>query len=285
MIEVAHWKRWATSILEGFVTVYLGTLGRMIPIYSTPSAQLETEERYTFTRTLEGRRKAQPKPIGRRTWGLNAQFADPAEHSLLSQFASGAWGNGPFVFVSADAPVSNMLTPAVSTCGPEADIASVVSVAGPWYIGNGVYSSRSLLNTDPSVVIYFGSTRAPVVTGRKVTASAWVNGAGAAVRLFWYDANGALISSATSSVLATAVTVVRSWVTATPPANAVACLVGAVNCSRAAQPAITWSDELLDWSEGQGCSKAVVSSVSRDQVLAVAGNTYSNVSFTVMEVG
>lgn len=266
--------------------IYLGTLGRMIGIKCPASQNVQAEERYSFQTTIEGKRKAQAKPIGRRTWSLNTSDATtPAEHSKLAQFANGAWGPGPFVFVSADAPVSNMLTPEVSTCGPEAKIASVISVAGPWYIGNGVYSSRSLLNTDPSVVMYFGSTRAPVVTGRKVTASAWVNGAGAAVRLFWYDANGALISSSTSSVLATTATVVRSWVTATPPANAVACLVGAVNCSRAAQPAITWSDELLDWSEGQGCPKAVVSSMSRDQVLAVAGHTYSNVSFTVMEVG
>lgn len=267
------------------MTVYLGTLGRMIPIYSTPSAQLETEERYAFTRTLEGRRKAQVKPVGRRTWGLNAQFAEPNEHSLLSQFANGVWGAGPFVFVSADAPVSNMLTPEVSTCGPAAKISSVITLAGPHYLGFGEYSARSLLNTDPSVIMYFGSTRTPVAQGKAVTASAWVSGAGAAVRLFWYDSAGALITSVTSSVLATSTTTVRSWVTSVPPANAVACLVGAVNASRGAQPAITWSDTLLPWSDGQGCPKAVVSSMSRDQVLAAPGYTFSNLSFTVTEVG
>lgn len=271
---------------EADTLIYLGTLGRMIGIKCPASQNVSTEDRYSFQRTLEGRVKAQPKPIGRRTWSLQTSDATtPAEHSLLSQFANGAWGNGPFVFVSADAPVSNMLTPEVSTCGPAAKISSVITLAGPHYLGFGEYSARSLLNTDPSVIMYFGSTRTPVVQGKSVTASAWVSGAGAAVRLFWYDAVGSLITSATSSVLATSTTTVRSWVTGMPPANAVSCIVGAVSASRGAQPAITWSDALLPWGEGQGCPKAVVSSMSRDQVLAVAGRTYSNVSFTVTEVG
>ena len=285
MIEVAHWKRWATSILEGFVTVYLGSLGRMIPIYSTPSAQLETEERYTFTRTLEGRRKAQPKPIGRRTWGLNAQFADPSEHSLLSQFADGVWGAGPFVFVSADAPHTNLLTPGAASCDPALITAtSFVSNGGPAEVEPGVWVGRSYLNTSSSINMAFPA-RTPVIPGRQVTGSAYVRGAGMKVNVSFWDAADQFISSAGSSGSGSASSWSRLSVTRTPPVNAVRVAVYATGAGRGAAPAVTWSEGVLPWSDGQGCEKAVVSSMSRDQVLAVAGHTYSNVSFTVSEVG
>lgn len=266
--------------------IYLGQLGRMIGVKCPASQQVQSEERYSFETTLEGARKAQVRQVGRRTWSLQTSDATtPEQVAALEQFSIGAWGPGPFVFVSADAPSSNLLTPEVSTCGPAAKIASVISLAGPHYLGNGEYAARSLLNTDPSVILYFGSTRVPLVDRRMVTASAWVSGAGAAVRVFWYDAAGAGLGSSTSSILATSTTTVRSWVSAVPPVGAAACLVGAVSAGRGAQPAITWSDELLPWADGQGCAKAVVHGTSRGLVLAGPNRTYSNLSYTVSEVG
>lgn len=266
--------------------IYLGTLDRMIGIKCPSSQQVQTEDRYSFQTTLEGVRKAQVKARGARTWSLGMSEATTAsDESVLSQFAMGAWGVGPFWFVSSDAPVTNMLTPEVSTCGPAAKIASVISLAGPQYLGNGVYSARSLLNTDPGVIMYFGATRVPVVQGKRVTASAWVTGAGAAVRLFWYNAAGSLVSSNTSTLTATATTTVRSWVSAAPPADAVSCIVGAVSTSRASQPAITWSEALLPWAAGQGCPKAIVHEVSRSLVMATSAGVYGDLSFTVSEVG
>lgn len=267
------------------MTVYLGTLGRMVEIWSTPSAQVQAEDRYSFTTTLEGRRKAQVRRNGRRTWSLNSAFADPRESAALQQFADGAWGNGPFVFVSADAPVSNLLTPEVSTCGPAAVFSSSVSASGPMYLGDGEYAARSLVQSNPAAVMYFGGVRTPAVEGRKITVSAWVLGASSAARVLWYDLSGALVGSSTSTVTGSDSMPVRSYVTVEPPLGAVSCLVGAINATRGAQPAITWSDSLLPWGDGQGCDKAVVHGVTRDQVLAVPGHTYSNVSFTVSEVG
>lgn len=281
MIEVAHPDRWATSILEGFVTVYLGTLGRMIPIYSTPSAQLETEERYSFRPTLEGRRKAQARPIGRRTWGLNAQFADPREHSLLAQFASGAWGAGPFVFVPADAPHTNLLTPAVASLDPSEVTGTQ---GGPVQLPDGSWAPRTVLGDGVGNVL-FGSTRSPVPPSGPVSAGAWVQGAGASVRLNWYDSSGAFVGSAISTVTSSSGWV-WSTISATPPAGAAGVIVSANKSSRATRPTLVWgSSTPSGWSDGQGCAKAVVSAMSRDQVLAVRGNTFSNVSFTVTEVG
>lgn len=265
--------------------VYIGSLGRLVKLPYVGSQQVQSEERYNFSSTLEGKRKAQVKHKGPRTWALSADHFRPNEHSLLSQFANGAWGNGPFVFVSADAPVSNMLTPGVASCGPEAAYGAHVTSVGELYIGNGVYAPRSLLSADPGSPMYFGGVRTPVIAGVPVTGSAWVNGAGARVAMFWYNASGSFITSNSSTVTASSGTVVRSYVSALPPVGAVSCVVGGLDTVKAAQPAITWTDSVQPWGDGQGCEKAVVHGVSRDQVLAVAGHTYSNVGFTVSEVG
>lgn len=266
------------------MTVYLGTLGRMVPIYSTPSAQLETEERYSFTRTLEGRRKAQVKPVGRRTWGLNAQFADPSEHSLLSQFADGAWGPGPFVFVSADAPATNLLTPGAASCDPALITSSFTTNGGPAEVEPGLWVGRSYLNSSTTLNQAFPA-RTPILQGVPVTGSAYVRGLGMKVYISFWDAADQFISSASSSGSGSASSWSRLSVTRTPPVNAVRVAVYTNGAGRGAAPAVTWSDSALPWSDGQGCDKAVVSSSSRDLAVTGMNGTYSNLSFTVSEVG
>lgn len=263
------------------MTVYLGTLGRMIPVYSTPSAQVDVDDRYSFKTTLEGRRKAQPKPIGRRTWGLNAQFATPQDHSVLAQFANGSWGPGPFVFVPVDAPFTNVLTPGISTL-KDTDVSA--PQGGPAQMPNGVWAARTVLG-DGVWNLLFGSTRSPLPPSGPVSAGAWVLGSGARARLNWYDASGAFLTSSVSSVTSSGGWV-WSTLTANPPSNAVGVIVSGEKALRGALPDLVWgSTPPAEWSDGQGCAKAVVSSFSRDQTLVAQGNTYSNVSFTVTEVG
>ena len=268
--------------------IYLGSLGRMIGIKCPASQNVQAEERYTQSVTLEGRRKAQVRPVGRRTWSLQTSDATtPSEHSLLSQFANGVWGNGPFVFLPTDAPVSNILTPAASLSAPgEFVLTSGVTVTegSPLWTPDG-WAARSFIKSTNNG-LFLGAERMPVPPSGKITVAAYVRGNGGAVGVSFYDSSGAPLGSQYSSVTAGATNVVRSWLTVTPPVGAVSCRV-LVNSAtqQAAWPSITWTDSLQPFGEGQGCLKAVVSSMSRDQVLAVQGNTYSNVSFTVMEVG
>ena len=267
--------------------VYLGTLGRMVKLPYVGSQQVQSEERYNFASTLEGKRKAQVKPKGTRTWALSADHYRPNEHSLLSQFADGAWGPGPFVFVSADAPVSNMLLPGVADCLSSENPSGLVLDGGPVQV-NDAWFARSYLNSS-GVTVFFGkdhgSGAVPVIAGRRVTGSVHVTGSGARVQLSFYDAAGASLGSSLGNVAGVSGWV-RSSVSVLPPAGAVSARVFANSATvRATGPAITWSDGLLPWGSGQGCSKAVVHGVTRDQVLAVQGHTYSNVGFTVSEVG
>lgn len=273
------------------MTVYIGQIGRMVRLYSTPSAQVVYEDRATFKTTLEGARKAQVRPAsGRRTWSLNASFADPSEQSAIMAFINGEWGNGPFVYVSADAPVINLLTPAAASCEPAEFTPTtglVLTPGGPMLTADG-WAGRSFAKNTVNAV-FFGLDMLPAIPGRSVTASAYVRGLGGVVRLNWYDIAGQSISTASSAVAAGASGVVRSHVTGSPPAGAVGFRVSASKeVTQACRPAATWSDGLLEWGAGQGCTKAVIHGASSDLIMAsrdTRGSRYSNLGFTVTEVG
>lgn len=267
------------------MTVYLGQIGRMIELWSTPSAQVQTDDRYTFLTTVEGKRRAQRRPVGRREWSVNADYSTTAEAAALSDFASGAWGPGPFVFVSAEAPVTNMLTPAAASCDPAAGMGSTNSEGGPMLTNDG-WAPRSI-RSGSGADIWFGDERVPIIEGEPVTVSAYVEGSGAAVRVTWYTADGSTLGSDTSRVTATAATTVRSWITVSPPAGAAALRVRAANAVRGSRPSVTRGELLYPWADGRGCSQAVVTAVGRDVVLAGRGlnRQFESVSYTVTEVG
>ena len=272
------------------MTVYLGTLGRMIPIYSTPSAQLDIEERYSFSTTLEGRRKVQARPIGRRTWGLNAQFADPSEHSLISQFANGAWGPGPFVFVSADAPVTNLLSPSAAAC---LELTSHVGIGpgGPVDLGPEGWEGSSIAANYPDTTspeIFFGLGFVPVLHGVPVTGSAYIQGTEARVNLYWYAADLSPLGATPSQNVSSPAGMTRVSVTALPPTGAACCRVVAFHATKATRPALTWTDRAFPWASGEGCPKAVLHGASKNLVMASRdfhGGRYANVSYTITEVG
>lgn len=262
--------------------VYIGSLGRMVKLPYVGSQQVQAEERYNFSSTLEGKRKAQVKPKGPRTWALSANHFRPNEHSLLSQFADGAWGNGPFVFVSADAPVSNMLTPDGAAC--KNVVTSGASLGGPVLCSDGTWSAQSLLSGGAPTV-YFQSERSPVIPGSPITISAEVMGEGGRASVAFFNASGAFVSTVSTPPAGVAGSMRRASMSIVVPATAHAAQVGFQSAVQATRPQLTWTDRVMPWSDGQGCAKAVVHGVSRDQVLAVQGHTFSNVGFTVSEVG
>lgn len=267
------------------MSVYLGTIGRMVEIPYATSQSMAAEGRHTFETTLEGRRKSQVRPIARRTWELSSSHFRPQEVALLEQFVTGAWGLGPFQFVPSEAPHTNLLPPTVSTCDPALITATgFIGPGGPAQLPDGSWAARSYLNTSSSINMTFPAT-IPVMPGQLVTGSAWVRGAGMKVHISFWDAAGNFITNATSSGTGVANAFTRLSATRTAPTNAVRVSVYTSGAGRAANPAVTWTAELRPWSDGLGCEKSVVSTSSREVVLAVPGRTYSNLSFTVTEVG
>lgn len=269
--------------------IYLGTLGRMIGIKCPSSQSVEHEERYSFQTTLEGRRKAQARPRGPRTWSLQTSDATtPEQAATLMQFAHGAWGPGPFVFVSAEAPATNMLLPAVSLCDPAENYESGVVPGGPMLQPTGEWAARSYMRSTPGLFL-FGRTRTPLPNSGSVSASVTVLGAGSVARISWYrlgpDGPNVLLGHSRSDDTGVGFEPRRLKVSATPPPGAVGCVVGVENAIQVSAPALVWGADVPAWSEGQGCAGAVVHAASRNLVLAVPGATYSNVGFTITEVG
>lgn len=264
---------------------FFGSLGRLVELKCPSQQGVSSDEKVSFSTTVEGRRKGQVLRVGRRTWTLRTSDATtPLQVAAIMQFLQGAWGKGPFVFVPDDAPFTNLLSPDVASCSPDAGWRVSNSADGPMLTGDG-WAARSIKNDLLSEVLWFGEEYTPVLPGRLVTASAYLVGAGAAVRVYWYDATGAQLSFSTSTVKATASTVVRSHLTVMPPAGAVSCRVRAVDAVQGAWPAVTWTDALQPYSDGQGCPKAVLHGASRELILTGPGRNYSNLSFMVTEVG
>lgn len=270
------------------MSIYLGNLGRLVELKGPSSQSVAADDGYTFETTLEGRVKAQARTARPRKWSVDIGAATPADLANLLAFAGGEWGNGPFVWVSVDAPVTNLLTPEVSTCGLAALYSSTTSVGGPMPLGGGEFAGRSLVASSATAWSFVGGSYVPVIQGQKVTGSISVLGAGAVVRLSWYGSDGVAIAHAESTMTGAAGTPRRLHVTATPPAGAVGCLLATRGALQAARPAITWTDTLFDWHPGEGCPKAVIHGLSRSVILALREpgyGRYSGTSFTITEVG
>lgn len=272
------------------MSIYLGTLGRLLELKGPSSQEVVVEDGFSFQTTLEGRVKAQALPRQSRRWSVGIGAATPAELAALLSFTNGEWGRGPFVWVSSDAPVTNLLTPEVSRCGPQAVFSSTVSRTGPMPLPEGGWSGASLTTSDPTGTLWVAASKAPVpvLPGQPVTASAYVFGAAGKVRLHWYGADGAFLpGTVTSSGSGDAGEVRRLHATGIPPAGAVSCTLSTTRAVQITRPAVTWTDRMFDWHPGEGCQKAVVHGLSRRTLLALrnpAYGRYSSASFTVTEV-
>lgn len=268
--------------------IYLGTPGRMVGIKCPASQSVEAEDRYTFETTLEGKRKAQMRPLGRRTWNLQTSDATtPADESLLREFSSGAWGPGPFVFVSADAPVTNLLTPPASMC---LEMRSNVSSGGPVDLGGGRIAPTSIVAAPVGGVppeIYFGTGDTPVIPGRQVTGGAYLRGVGATLRIYWYRAGESSPMSNDSSSPVTGNGYQLVSLTAVPPEGAAFCRLVTQRATGVTLPSLTWTSSYFGWAPGEGCQKAVIHAVSKDVIMATnsMNGRYAKLSYTITEVG
>lgn len=272
------------------MSIYLGQLGRMIELKCPSSQQLAVEDATSFKSTLEGRRIAQVSPAaGRRSWQCQLSDAStPTQIAAVMSFINREWGPGPFVFVSADAPALNLLPPETASCDPALITNPAITEGGPMLLLGEDFAGRSYFNSTPSVNLSFTATSTPVIPGTKVTASAYLRGAGAQCFVSFWDEAGTFVQSFGSPADGVGGGTRRLSVTATVPAGAVRCAVYGVNATRGARPALTWTDTLMDWADGQGCPKVVIHGASRDLVMASRdprGGRYSNLSFTVSEVG
>lgn len=270
------------------MTVYMGSPGRMIALWSTPAQKVSPADPFEFVTTLEGRVKARRSPASRREWSLDASLASPSEQGALMEFVQGAWGFGPWWFIPADAPVVNVLDPGVAALLPGSTLTSdSVFFAGPRSLGADGMAPQSL-EASGGAIIQFGGTDTPVSPGAPLTGSAYVQGAEGFVLMQTFDEAGVLMGVAQSGAAGTNGGFVRLSASMTVPAGAVRARLSVRAAHRATRPAVTWTNQMREWGPGKGCEKAVLHGASADLVNVsrfASNRSHSSLSFTVTEVG
>lgn len=268
--------------------IYLGTLGRMIGIKCPASQTVEHGSRYTLKPTLEGGVRAQARPSSARQWQLGLSDAStPKDVALLQDFVRGAWGVGPWWFLSAEAVNTNILTPRQAALVDREQRADLID-GGPVLISDGSTAPKSVMVTYVSTNDVPIIRRLPITPGGAVTFTAEAESDGTVAPQIWvafYDTSGANIRGH-YGVGQVRAGMQKVSVSNVAPPNAYYVSVGAsTQTIRLARPQVTWTDAAPPvFSDGRGCAAAVVHSVSEGAVLTTATNTFLNAGFTVSEV-
>lgn len=265
---------------------YLGSLGRLVGLSCPSSERVQAAARYVEEFTVEGRRRVQVRPASPRAWDVGMGLATPNEVSVLSAFATGAWGNGPWHWIPVQAQKGNLLTPREAQLLDRASVSGLsVQDAGPVRDSTGGWSPRSVtVSIAPGWVALMRGV--PVIAGQPFTFSCDVEGAvsAPALHVAFYDGAGNAVSGGATAGSGTAMQ--RVSASYTVPVGAVEAYVGVRSETvRATRPQVTWTAAAVPFSAGHGCRSAVVDGVSEDLIAANSFGTYSSVGFTVMEVG
>lgn len=268
--------------------MYLGSVGRMVKLGCAAAQEVSRAPRYVYQTTVEGNRRAQALPSTAREWSISMPVSAPLEMAALSDFATGAWGNGPFIFLSETALATNALSPSISNLTLSGAHFAVNRVAGPTNIeGNPVAST--ITTSDQALGIFFGIDYLPVLPGMPITGAAWIQGENCRVAITFYTESNAYVGDFFGAVRGSADALTRQSVTVPAsriPANATKFRLRALLTTTATRPSVTYTSALHGWGEGQGCMKAVVDDFSTGTVLAVhqPGWQYQTDKFMVREV-
>ena len=257
----------------------------MVEVPFTASENVSRADRYVESTTVEGARRVQVRPAAPRSWSVDVSGASAGELSGLEAFAQGAWGHGPWHWVSVAAQTGNLLTPREALLLDRAGVSSAsVQDAGPVRDSDGGWSPRSVTVSIASgwVALVRG---VPVIPGVPFTFSCDVQGSTlpGQVQVAFYDAAGTQVSAESAS--APNAGMHRVSATATVPAGAVSATVGVRSQTRVAtRPQVTWTAGPVPFSAGHGCRSAVVDGVSSDLLVVNSSGPVSGVGFTVLEV-
>jgi len=273
---------------------WIGHPGSLVPVIDYGSESTSDDFEPQVSTSMSGVRRARV-PRGRppRSWSLSIPAAHNDQMAQLRTLAASTLP--PYQLVTAEAQVSNVLTPERSVMS---DSNPALSLGGWWPIAGEYQGGGALTRLNPSAAfgqmapVYIGPAPVPPVwTGREVTASVLVGTAraeGAQVGLQWLDAAGKLMSTRWSTRVTGMDGLRRTTATGTPPAGAVACKLIVYYAEVIAQPQVTWTDAPVEWTVGNGADAVVITGLSRDTDLAVPDDRNlrrGDYSLTLAEVG
>lgn len=274
------------------MSAYLGEIGSMVEVQCAADLSTDVARPVRYQSTLGGATFAQVGPRTRRSWAVRLPATStPADIATWRSFVEGEHGSGPWWFVSDLAAISNVISPRGSLLESDTVHAGTSHNGGPMRLWDGVVAGRSwLVSPGTTLSLPWVGTReyVPVIPGRSVTASAWVDGPGPArMRLALYRADGS-VSRQVSGSNAPSSEPTRITVTTTPSEDEAYCLIfmGAVaDAYRIARPAISWTDRPMPWAVGEGAPRVHVAEISVETTLAIEGRAMVGASLQVQEVG
>lgn len=255
------------------MTGYLGTAARMVPAVPMVAQSEDRPERFAVMATASRRWAFDTARNGAtpRAWSVDLGLLDGREMAVLDEFVQGAWGPGPFRWVSCAAHDSNVLTPAQSVLA-DLDAGSGMDTLAGW-------SPRSVLGPDPVVL----AERVPVIPGKPVTVTVDTTGAATLTVVFRRGA-GSVVSTQTAA--ATGVLAQRLTYTApSVPATARTVDIEVSGHTRAARPQVTWTAEARPWVPGRGAESVVIQQGSIDPIVINPQGGYWAGSVSLVEVG
>ena len=273
---------------------WLGHSGTLLPFHGfVESYDVDDEDDVVIQRGMGGGVRARvPRTRAPRTWDIDLPTVYPRDVKHLKTLVTATMP--PYVLVTPEAQVSNVLTPERSTLQ---DTSPELALGGWWPIAGGG-GDGALVRLNPSAA--FGNAAPvhinpapipPLWTGRSVTVSVFVataREAGVQVGLGWYDATGTRLSTEWSPAEGAPTGMDglrRVTTTGKPPAGAAACGLIVYYAEVLAQAQVTWTDGPTEWDVGAGVDKVVLHGLSRTIRSARPGHVLHDVSFTATEVG
>lgn len=256
------------------MTGYLGTTARMVPVAPTEAQSEARPERFVIQQAASRRwafDTARRGGVQGREWAVELGLLDAAEMSAVDEFVQGAWGRGPFRWVSCAAHDSNVLTPGQSLLA-QLDAGSGMDTAAG-------YAPRSVVG--PGAVVL--AERVPVIPGQAATVSVDVSGA-ATLTVVLRNAAGAVVSTLTATATGT---LAQRLSLSIPSVVATARTVDVQvsGHTRAARPQVSWTADVRPWVPGRGADSVVIQQGSIDPLHINRGGGYWSGSLQLVEVG
>lgn len=254
---------------------YIGELGRMHKILWPTPVKVTNPTRYEV-QSAPSRRWAfvtTPAAARRREWSLDVTGTN-REITGLSQLVAGAFGPGPWRFISDEAAVTNVLTPAESMLDGIANGGYVDGVGGPAAascVGGGeVIIAQSVPVPDGSPVTVSVDT-----AGDTVLTLQPVNAAGRPV-------GNARVERARRQVMHRLQVTIPVF-----PAGAVALKITASGYKTLCRPQVVWLDSCPRWDMGAGADSVIVEEATTTYTEHEfwTQDTWRTMSLTIKEVG
>lgn len=255
---------------------YIGTAAHLLPITYITSESVQRESRYEIQAAPAASYAfVKTSPLaGKRSWNVEI-IGDSATISAVTALHDGAFGNGPFVFITETAALTNLLTPAQS-------LLAGVSNGGPITVANGSRAAGSA-SGGAQVVI---ADRVPVVPGRPVTVSVDASGATELIvqpqSVTGANAGAAKVEKASGNLMQR----VHATIPVVP-ATARYVKVSVRGYLQVAQPQVRLAHKPARWVPGAGAHSVVLGDLSCSPLVfdESTGEMWGSMSLKILEVG